>query len=97
MALRMRMTTGDGVSSWLCCPSLRWGVSRLTVEDPADEPHGVRCCGFRSRRAIGDLFGGFACVRLFRCVSRECLRTSCRQKETARDGVDGCLVLLLGL
>lgn len=29
-----------------------------------------------------------SCVReTIRCVSRRCLRASCRQKETARDGV----------
>lgn len=64
MALRMRMTTGDGVSSWYVYVAAT-GCLRLTVEDPADEPHDVRCCGFRSRRAIGDLFGGSVCVRLF--------------------------------
>lgn len=50
MALRMRMTTGDDVSCWYVSVAAT-GCLGLTVEDPADEPHGVRCCGFRSRRA----------------------------------------------
>lgn len=38
------------------------GCLGLTVEDPADEPHVVRCCGFRSRRQR-EICLGVVCAR----------------------------------